>query len=95
LSRKKSSFLPFTSNVFWTFARYARTDHTRLLEIITNARVQVIEETSYDNWNGGTYEHDVILYLPADVIGELGFDWQKELAKSLKVCSQRANRRNR
>ena len=40
---------------------YGRTDQTRLLEIITTARVQVIEETSYDNWNGGTYGHDVIL----------------------------------
>jgi hypothetical protein len=56
---------------------YARTDHTRLLEIITAARVQVIEETSYDNWNGGTYEHDVILFLPAEIVGELSFDEQK------------------
>ncbi len=63
---------------------YARTDQTRLLEIITAARVQVIEETSYDNWNGGTYGHDVILFLPADIIGELGFDWQKQLGD--RIC---------
>jgi hypothetical protein len=62
---------------------YARTDQTRLREIITSARVKVIEETSYDNWNGGTYEHDVILFLPAEVIGELGFDWRKQLGEKL------------
>jgi TIR domain-containing protein len=62
---------------------YARTDHTRLLEIINTARVEIVEETSYDNWNGGTYGHDVILYLPAEVIGELGFEWQKQLGNTI------------
>jgi hypothetical protein len=62
---------------------YTRTDHTRLLEIITSARVEVVEETSYDNWNGGTYGHDVVLYLPEDIIGELGFDWQKQLGDTI------------
>jgi hypothetical protein len=62
---------------------YSRTDHTRLLEIIANARVEVIEETSYDNWNGGTYGHDVILYLPPEVIGEFSLDWQKQLGDEI------------
>lgn len=63
---------------------YARTDSTLLLEIITSARVKVIEETSYDNWNGGTYEHDVILFLPAEIIGQLGFDWEKQLGATIR-----------
>ena len=58
---------------------YSRSDRTRLLEIITNARAEVIEETAYDNWNGGTYGHDVILYLPPAIIGEFSLDWQKQL----------------
>jgi hypothetical protein len=62
---------------------YTRTDHTRLLDIISSARVEVIEEASYDNWNGGTFGHDVILYLPASVIGELGFEWQKQLGDTI------------
>lgn len=62
---------------------YARTDSTLLREIITSARVTVIEETGYDNWNGGTYEHDVILFLPAEIIGEFSFDWQKQLGETL------------
>lgn len=62
---------------------YIRTGHTRLLEIITTARVEVIEGTSYDNWNGGTYGHDVIIYLTPGVIGELSFDLQKTLADQI------------
>ena len=62
---------------------YARTDHSRLHDIITSARVKVIEETSYDNWNGGSYEHDVILFLPAETIGEFGFDEQNQLGRML------------
>jgi hypothetical protein len=58
---------------------HSRTDHTRLREVITNARVEVIEETSYDNWNGGTYAHDVILFLPPAIIGEFSLDLQKQL----------------
>jgi hypothetical protein len=63
---------------------YSRTDRTHLLEIITEARFEVVEETSYDNWNGGTYAHDVILYLPPSIIGELSPDWQKQLGD--EVC---------
>lgn len=62
---------------------YNRTDHARLREIITAARVEVIEETSCDNWDGGTYGHDLILYLTPTVIGELGFDLQKSLADQI------------
>ncbi len=71
---------------------YSRTDYTRLLEIITNARVEVIEETEvYGNWGGDIYGHDVILYLPPAVIGEFSLDWQKELGeeicKDLNKCT--------
>jgi hypothetical protein len=74
---------------------YSRTNHTRLLKVITEARVEVIEETFYDNWNGGTYTHDVILHLPPFTIGELSLDSQKELGaeicKDLNKCAGPVN----
>src|ERR1700752_1963309 len=62
---------------------YERTDSTRLLELITSARVKVIEETSYDNWDGGTYGHDVILFVPDEVLGDIGFESAKQLAETI------------
>jgi hypothetical protein len=62
---------------------YARTDQSRLREIIINSRVKVIEKTSYDTFNN-MYEHDVIIFVPADIIGELGFDSQKQIGESLR-----------
>ena len=35
-----------------------------LQEIIVNSRIRVIEESSYDNWNGGTCGHAIYLALP-------------------------------
>jgi hypothetical protein len=50
-------------------------------ELITAARIFVDEETSYDNWNGGTYGHTVILFLPLETLGKVDIDRQSD------VCS--------
>jgi hypothetical protein len=71
---------------------YARSNRATLREVITAARVTVIEETAYDNWNGGTYGHDVILFLPTEIIRQIGFDEQEvicaELCKGLNNCAR-------
>ncbi len=63
---------------------YARTGDATLREVITSARWTVIEETAYDNWNGGTYGHDVKLFLPTEVMARIGFDEQTTISASLR-----------
>jgi hypothetical protein len=71
---------------------YARSGRVLLREIINAAHVVVIEETEYDNWNGGTYGHDAKLFLPPEIIGKMSFDEQaqvsQELAKDLNECAK-------
>lgn len=51
----------------------------------------MIEETSYDRWNGGVYEHDVVLFLAPEIIGKIGFDEQKEISKQLCIDLNRCS----
>jgi len=71
---------------------YVRSNRSLLREIINAAHVAVVEETSYDNWNGGTWGHDVMLFLPPEIMGRMGFDEQKqiadELAANLNDCAR-------
>lgn len=43
---------------------YAHKSETELQKIVVNASVKVDEGSDYDNWDGGTYGHDVHLELP-------------------------------
>jgi hypothetical protein len=43
---------------------YAQDGERLLQEILVNAQVQVEEQRTYDNWNGGTYGHGLFLTLP-------------------------------
>lgn len=73
-------------------AEYAGSGQTVLAEILTAARILVIEETDYDNWNGGTYGHDVKLFLPASVLAKIKVREQKgisdEILGDLRICSE-------
>ncbi len=66
--------------------------HDLLSEIISAARICVIEETDYDNWNGGTYGHDVKFFLPIEVLGKVKVREQQEIAdgirNDLNICAQ-------
>jgi hypothetical protein len=46
---------------------YVREGQKQLGEIIANSQFQVIEQYSYDNWNGGTYGHALHLILPEPI----------------------------
>lgn len=63
---------------------YERAGRDLDLEILRSARVAVIEETAYDNWNGGTYGHDVLLFLPEEVMSRLPFADQQPIAQRLR-----------
>lgn len=73
------------------FHQYARTNPS-LHEVISSARVLVIEETGYDNWNGGQHGHDVRLYVPIEVLAKIDIDEQLTaanlIAEDLRKLSQ-------
>lgn len=62
---------------------YVRAGRALDHEIIQTARISVTEETSYDNWNGGTYGHDVSFFLPESVLRKVPFADQKAIANRL------------
>jgi hypothetical protein len=43
---------------------YAQDGQRILQQIIVNAQTRIVEEWTYDNWNGGTYGHALYLVLP-------------------------------
>jgi hypothetical protein len=63
-------------------------EHKRL-EIIRAARASVIEAVIIDNWNGGTFEHDLRLYLPEDVLRKIRISEQRQIASA--ICSDLNN----
>lgn len=63
-----------------------RSHQERLLhDIISNASVFVQEEVSYDNWNNGTYGHNVILFLDEEIIEKISdFKIQQKLSSEIE-----------
>ncbi|SCY78276.1 toll/interleukin-1 receptor domain-containing protein [Microvirga guangxiensis] len=64
---------------------YSRDKQSLKGEIIKSARAIVIENTEYDNWNGGTTGHDVRLFLPEGILSKIGLSSQVEIGESLRV----------
>lgn len=60
--------------------------------VVNSSAIFVHEETNYDNWNGGMYGHDVILFLPPELFGEVTLarksDFEADLLSKLKLCCQ-------
>jgi hypothetical protein len=54
--------------------------------------VLVVEETSYDNWNGGQSGHDVRLYAPVEALAQIDIDEQlataAEITEDLRKLAQ-------
>ena len=70
--------------------QYSRTNPL-LHEIITSSQIAIVEDTAYDNWNGGQYGHDIRLYVPLETLGKMDIDEQLEVAGVLaadlrKLC---------
>jgi hypothetical protein len=60
--------------------------------VINSSAIFVHEETNYDNWNGGINGHDVILFLPPELFGEITLarksDFEADLLSKLRLCCQ-------
>ncbi len=59
--------------------------------VVRSAKIYVREEASYDNWNGGMDGHDVILFLPPEVYGEVTLarkhEYENDILEKLRTCS--------
>ena len=55
-------------------AQYSHAGEGLLRDVIGRSYAHVVEETVYDQWNGGTYGHDVYLYLPIEELGKVHID---------------------
>lgn len=53
-------------------------------DIIESCHMRVAEAVDMDNWNGGTYGHDVILYLPESKIKLIDLDEQSKICERIK-----------
>lgn len=75
--------------------QYQRTNNL-LAEIVASSRVRVIEETEYDGWDGGTYAHDVVLYIPLDLISKIDVDdlqgTRNQIAEDMRKLSASVRR---
>ena len=52
-------------------AYYSSRGDDLLRDLIGNSHAYVVEETSYDNWNGGTYGHDIQLFLTMEELSKV------------------------
>lgn len=49
-------------------------------DVINSCRFTVDEDVVHDNWNGGTYGHNVTLYLPLEELDRIEIDQQATIA---------------
>ncbi len=52
-------------------AEYASDGKALLAEILNTCKVYVKSGTEHDNWNGGIYGHDVMLFLPLNILQKI------------------------
>ena len=53
-------------------------------EIIVQSHYLCIEATHYDNWDGGQWFHDVVLFLPLDQLGKIDIDDMEDVAAAIR-----------
>jgi len=55
-----------------------------LRDLINASRVYIELGTDHDNWNGGTYGHDIYLFVPEDLMGLVDLDDQEKIFERLQ-----------
>ncbi|VAW28797.1 hypothetical protein MNBD_BACTEROID06-1173 [hydrothermal vent metagenome] len=55
-----------------------------LRNLIDAARVHIEPGTEFDNWNGGTYGHDIFMFVPEEVMGLVDLDDQEKIFERLQ-----------
>ena len=63
--------------------QYSSEDKHLQRDLIAASRSFVIEETGYDNWNGGTYGHDVQLFMPLEELSKVNIDDQETTTEGI------------
>ena len=79
-------YLPSKVNSYFRrlLAEYQESGKKNLAEIMTSARILIVEETAFDSWDGGTYGHDVKLFLPTPVLAKIKAREQSVIADEIK-----------
>lgn len=63
---------------------YKESNEANLAEIINSARIYIIEETATDNWNGGTFGHDVKFFLPESILVKIKVREQSAISEKIR-----------
>jgi hypothetical protein len=70
---------------------YKATRKSKLVEIISSAKVFIVEGNSYDNLDGGIYGHDIKLFLSESILSTIRIADQRkytsEIMDDLGICS--------
>lgn len=64
-------------------AEYKLDDKLKLAEIISASKIYVVEGTHYDNYDNGTYGHDVKFFLPESIISKIRIREEKQITEEL------------
>lgn len=71
---------------------YLTTGQDLEARVVNSSVIFVDEGTGYDNWNGGMDGHDVILFLPPEIFGEVTLarksGFESDLLSKLRLCCQ-------
>jgi hypothetical protein len=53
-------------------------------DLIDSCHAYLVEGTDYDNWNGGMYGHDLIMFVPEELMDTIDLDVQEDIFRRLK-----------
>jgi len=70
---------------------YKRGENVDLASVIDGSRYKTLEETSYDNWNGGMDGHDLVLFVPDELMGYIPLDDQQDIQNKLREDLNKAS----
>ncbi|MEW8442149.1 MAG: toll/interleukin-1 receptor domain-containing protein [Candidatus Thiodiazotropha taylori] len=65
------------------FRYYNKKDEKLLQVIIENAHIYVESGVTYDSWNGGTYGHDIYIFVASNIIDLVDLEKQDQVHKQL------------
>lgn len=70
---------------------YKRKDSGDLASVLESSKFKVNEETEYDNWDGGMDGHDLVLYVPDELMGYIPLDDQQDISNKLREDLNKAS----
>ncbi len=64
-------------------AHYSRIGNDSLRDIVGNSLANVVEETTYDSWDGGIYGHHIQLFLSMEELSKVDINELKSIAATI------------